>query len=66
MDVMLVVIWHIWKARNTLIFNAVDEDTASVLRGVVRDLSLWACCFGSHKGLVCDWALYIQSCLTEL
>ena len=66
MDVMLVILWHIWKARNALVFNSVDEDTASVLRGVVKDLNLWACRFGSDKGLICTWALYIQSCLAEL
>jgi len=37
-DVMLLLLWHIWKARNALIFNHDNLSTMDVLRRVLHDL----------------------------
>jgi hypothetical protein len=40
LDVMLVILWHIWKARNALNFNSKESTAAVVLRSANSDLSM--------------------------
>lgn len=60
MDVMLTVLWHIWKARNTLIFNKENNTAASIIRDVARDLGSWACRFRRAKSHIAAWQTYVQ------
>ncbi|CAD6224490.1 unnamed protein product [Miscanthus lutarioriparius] len=60
MDVTLTVLWHIWKARNTLIFNKENNTAASIIRDVARDLGSWACRFRRAKSHIAAWQTYVQ------
>jgi hypothetical protein len=35
-DVMLLLLWHIWKARNALIFDQQIHNPSDILRKVIR------------------------------
>jgi hypothetical protein len=37
MDMMLIILWHIWKARNALIFNVMDVTMIGVLHSATKD-----------------------------
>jgi len=63
---MLIILWHIWKARNAMIFNTDDLSSAAVLRGVIKDLERWACRFKSNKHLLAVWSAYILECFNSL
>ena len=42
-DVMLLILWHIWKARNAMIFDHQDSSPSDVLRRVISDIDAWSC-----------------------
>ncbi|CAN6320028.1 unnamed protein product [Urochloa humidicola] len=42
-DVILLLLWHIWKARNAKIFEKLDLSPSEVLRRAARDLDMWSC-----------------------
>jgi hypothetical protein len=42
-DVFVLVLWHIWKARNALIFYHKPSSATQVLRQVVNNMSAWSC-----------------------
>jgi hypothetical protein len=65
-DAMLIVLWHIWKARNAMIFNTDDLSSTAVLRGALNDLGRWACHFKGSKHLLTEWSAYFQECLASL
>jgi hypothetical protein len=62
MDMMLIILWHIWKARNALIFEAEDITTAGALRAAIKDAGKWACRYKEDKALVIAWVDYLRSC----
>ena len=42
-DVMLLILWHIWKARNAMIFDHKDSSPSDVLRRIISDIDAWSC-----------------------
>lgn len=47
-DVMILVLWHIWKARNGLIFDLMASTAPSILRRVLHDMESWSCRYRKH------------------
>jgi hypothetical protein len=46
---VLIILWHIWKARNAMIFNADDIVVVGVLRLIAKYINLWACRYKGRK-----------------
>lgn len=63
LDVVLVLLWNIWKSRNALIFDGKDSAPSEVLRASYRDLIVWACKYKDAHVLIRAWANYIQNCI---
>ena len=40
---MILIFWHIWKARNAKIFDHRDSSPAEVLRHISADIDAWSC-----------------------
>lgn len=40
-DAVLLIMWHLWKARNSRIFDNVRLTDQAVLRKIVTDMDLW-------------------------
>lgn len=58
-DVILVVLWHIWKARNALIFDR----THSTASRVINDIDSWSCRFRTLKpALLCCGNIFSSAC----
>ena len=52
LDMMLIILWHIWKARNALIFEAANITASGLLRSAIKDAGAWACRYKGDKALV--------------
>jgi hypothetical protein len=37
-----VVLWNIWKARNSFVFNSTIITAASTLLAILQDIQLWS------------------------
>ena len=44
-DVVLLLLWHMWKARNAKIFDHVNSSPLDIIRRVLKDMDLWSCRF---------------------
>ena len=60
-DIMLLLLWHIWKARNALIFNRDNLSTVDVLRRVLHDLEIWHCRYGRLSLYIDLWKDWIRT-----
>ncbi|KAF8658817.1 hypothetical protein HU200_059309 [Digitaria exilis] len=63
MDVMVLTLWHIWKARNSLIFDHKSCTASEIIGRVMGDLGLWHCRYGKDKGAITIWRDYLYSFL---
>nr|TKW07520.1 hypothetical protein SEVIR_7G312532v2 [Setaria viridis] len=43
LDVVLLMLWQIWKARNALIFDRKTSLAGDVIRRVINDMDSWSC-----------------------
>lgn len=61
-SVLLLVLWNIWKRRNSMVFNAVLEDVNTVIERCSADASLWAhrCSSPTPQRLMADWAIMLS------
>ena len=62
-DVILLLLWHIWKARNELIFDQKHLTTSEVLRRCSTDLYDWSCRYKKHKLQIRAWGDFLRSIL---
>jgi hypothetical protein len=51
------IAWNIWKRRNNMVFNGINEDIASAARRCVEDVRLWAfrCTVETSKTILNNW-----------
>jgi hypothetical protein len=67
LDAILLVLWHIWKARNALIFDKQRRlGTKEVIHRVQVDMSSWTCRFKKTSQLWVAWRDYLASCVCAL
>ncbi|KAF8780974.1 hypothetical protein HU200_000940 [Digitaria exilis] len=55
LDVVLLTLWHIWKARNTAIFDHHTMTGTEVLHRIISDMDSWSC---RYKKLIADWTAW--------
>ncbi|KAF8714952.1 hypothetical protein HU200_027493 [Digitaria exilis] len=61
LDIILLILWHIWKGRNALIFDHKLMTATDVLRRVTHDLDAWSCRYRRHKMDLKRWRDFINS-----
>ena len=61
-DMMLLILWHIWKARNAMIFEHQHHSSSDVLRRVVQDIDSWSCRFRRLLTDINVWRDWIVNC----
>jgi hypothetical protein len=49
LDVILLVLWHIWKARNGLIYDRKTSSAEDVIRRVIDNVDAWKCRYKKHS-----------------
>ncbi|KAF8686952.1 hypothetical protein HU200_043230 [Digitaria exilis] len=63
MDVIVLVLWQIWKARNALIFDHKLPSPSEIIRKALDDLTSWKCRYKDNKEAIAIWGDYLYSCL---
>ena len=41
LDIVLLILWHLWKSRNAVIFDQADSSSQDVINRVSRDIDSW-------------------------
>ncbi|KAG2624456.1 hypothetical protein PVAP13_3KG130900 [Panicum virgatum] len=60
-DVMLLLLWHIWKARNALIFDKQTSSHTDILRRLIKDMEMWRCRYKKLRSDFDRWKSYFLS-----
>jgi mannosylglycoprotein endo-beta-mannosidase len=53
------IAWNIWKRRNTLVFNGIDEPASVTTQRCIQDVRLWAhrCSNVTSRSLLTNWCI---------
>jgi len=62
-DVILIVLWQVWKAWNSLIFELVDRSLSNVIRLIVHEIDCWSHRYVKHRQQMWAWRDFFGSCL---
>jgi len=62
-DMLLLLLWHIWKARNGLIFERQVSTSQDILRRTLKDIDAWSCRYKKLRLEVQAWREWIASCI---
>lgn len=63
-DMILLILWHVWKARNALVFYQQNLSTSDIIRKVLHDVDTWSCRYKKLRADVNTWRDWLDSCLT--
>lgn len=61
---LLLILWHVWKARNALIFDQNANSPIALLRKVLHDVDAWSCRYRKLRSEVRAWREWMEGCLT--
>jgi len=61
-DVMILIFWHIWKARNANIFDHRNSSPAEILRHIAADIDAWSCRYRKLAAELHAWHEWIVTC----
>ena len=52
LDIVLLLLWHLWKARNSMVFDQVDSSPCDIINRVCRDIDAWMCRYKKYAMFV--------------
>ena len=61
-DATLVLLWHLWKARNAKIFDQLDLPAQEVIRRACLDLGVWRFRYKQSAPSIEAWRAFFSSC----
>ncbi|RCV18209.1 hypothetical protein SETIT_3G281400v2, partial [Setaria italica] len=61
LDVIMMVLWQIWKARNALIFYGKPSSAHEVVRRVIKDFEAWKFRYRKHLTQILCWRDYLMA-----
>jgi len=61
-DFFLLLLWHLWKARNAMIFYQLDLPPREVLNRVALDLDAWTKRYKKHRLELQVWRDWLATC----
>ena len=64
-DIVLLILWHLWKSRNTMIFDQADSTPLDTILRAIRDLDAWSSRYKKHSSALQDWRLWLQLCTSS-
>ncbi|RCV46324.1 hypothetical protein SETIT_9G522400v2, partial [Setaria italica] len=54
-DIAILILWHIWKARNAKIFEQLVLTPQEVIRRAARDVEVWSCRYRKLRPHILAW-----------
>ncbi|KAF8670727.1 hypothetical protein HU200_050392 [Digitaria exilis] len=63
LDVILLLLWNLWKARNVVIFDQENTTPQNVLRQVVANMDSWRSRYKQQAQHWTTWRDFIQNSL---
>jgi hypothetical protein len=63
LDVIMLILWQIWKARNALIFDHRTLSPQDIISKVVHDLHAWQPRYSTRGHDLQCWINYLSACL---
>jgi len=64
LDMLLLILWHIWKARNSLVFERHISSSTDIVRKVLQDLDAWSCRYRKLRSEIQAWRVWLTSCIS--
>nr|CAB3477673.1 unnamed protein product [Digitaria exilis] len=61
LDVITLILWHIWKARNAVIFDQHTMTLQMVLRRILNDMDSWKTRYKQYDQEWEAWRLFLSS-----
>ena len=55
LDIVLLILWHLWKSRNAVIFDQADSSSQDVINRVARDIDSWISRYKKILPYVREW-----------
>ena len=62
LDIVLLILWHLWKCRNTVVFDQNDSGSLDVLTRVDRDMDAWMSRYRKVSPSVQQWKVWLNHC----
>ena len=62
-DILLLILWHIWKTRNGLIFERQYSSPVDILRRVLKDIDVWCSPYKKLRLEVQAWREWLANCI---
>lgn len=62
-DVVIMLMWRLWKSRNDIVFNRQETTTAANVRFLIADLDIWGYRYKDHRHIaaLARWRAYLTS-----
>ena len=64
-DAIVLILWHLWKARNAAIFDNANLNSTDVLCRVARDLDSWASRYKKLQTAAQAWRAWLSHCISS-
>ena len=64
-DAIVLILWHLWKARNAAIFDNANSNSTDVLCRVARDLDSWASRYKKLQTAAQAWRAWLSHCISS-
>ncbi|KAG2554580.1 hypothetical protein PVAP13_9KG600601 [Panicum virgatum] len=62
LDIVLLILWHLWKCRNAVVFDQNDSGPLDVLTRVDRDMDAWMSRYRKVSPSVQQWKAWLNHC----
>ena len=62
LDIVLLILWHLWKCRNAVVFDQNDSGSLDVLTRVDRDMDAWMSRYRKVSPSVQQWKAWLNHC----
>ena len=64
LDIVLLILWHLWKSRNAAIFDHTDSSSQDIINRVAKNIDSW---MGRYKGnlpYLREWRTWLDQFVT--
>ena len=60
LDIVLLILWHLWKSRNAAIFDQTDSSSQDIINRVARNIDSWMGRYKRNLPYVREWRTWLD------